>query len=299
MLAQYLEDEEARRTIPSITKQLEERMTRIKREAESLEYRELTDQAFQFQVASLCVAVNQFRLHIHEAERGVERFIENSFAKWRAYFELQQDLLRLLSLFSAQNTKGVECLNRVPKLEQASNFNVIKINTQTIDIQCTNKALVLPPNHTTPITHDQQQQPQLEFLQPGNVARESVLLRVRTTVESFQATQRKIRVYQSHYAKLGNKVVIKEGRIALHEQLDEVAYCIRDALSPLGLESCIINEIEAIKTCFDEMLAILDQECANCAEYAFNTISRFIECSTTYNRLLNVLRHHQISLDIL
>jgi len=296
MLLEYLNDVESQRTIASLALEIDERLTRIKKEAESLEYQELTDQLFHFQVASLCVAVAQFKLHIDEAEKGVERFIENSFGKWRTYFTLQQDLLRLISIFSPQNmTKGIECLNRVPKLEQCSNFNVIKINAHSIDIQCVNKALVIPTGSATRPTPIQEPHA-LEVLEPGS-ARDTLLLKVNATIEMFQTNQRKIRVYQRHYVMLGNKEQLKEARRSLEETLDEVLYCIENMLSELHLECCIIKEVTGIKACFDEMLAILEKECQNCKEYAFNTINRFIECTTSYNKLQSYLRLHKIEPD--
>lgn len=327
----YLSDAEASRTIPLLISRVEERMTCIKREAEWLEYRGFTDQAFQHQIASLCVYVSHFKQQILDAEKGVDYFIDNSANKRRAYFLLHQDLLRLILIFGLSNAtvpvnsnassgssstnnnnRGVECLTRVPKLEQASNFNVIKINAHFIDIQYSNKALIIPPadrvkpsppsSATMPLTTPIPEPQILEILQPS-VARDTVLTKLAATITAFQSVQKKMAVYMNHYARLGNKEVLKEGRLLLHERLDEVVYCIQEMMMGHSqreceaFECCIAREVEVIKECFDDMLAILDIECDNCSQYVFNTITRFMTCSTDYAKLLTLLRHHKINPD--
>lgn len=323
MLEAYLSDPEAGRTISSLIVKVAASMRSIKEESETLEYECLTDEAFQQQIAALCVYVSRFEHYIAKAEKGVERFIDNAFMKWQACFELQQDVLRLLSLFnnaSKVNTatttnsssttttttasllKSISALTQYPKIEQTSNFNVIKINAHAIEIQYKNKALVIPdasrPNKTGDNSPDPLHTTVLEFLQPG-VARETVMVKITETVKRFDAYQDNMRVCQSHYAALGNRLTLCSERALLYERLDETSEYINDTVQLVSAKSILVAEIASLKIYFDEMLEILEQECGNCREYMFNIVNRFTECRTSYTKLLVQLRLHQVTLECL
>lgn len=319
MIRDYLNNTEATHTISSLIVQLDARMTRIKQKAETLAYDEV-----QHPIASLCVYVVQFKQQILDAEKGIDRFIDNSADKRRSYLQLDQDLLRLISILSptitvtnATAAKCLETLNRVPKMERSSNFNVIKISAHYIDIQYVNKALVIPSvdrilstaaTTTTRVvvkTDEEEEEeggetslqlPQIpEILQLGTLGRETILIKVTNTMDAFQFAQKKIRIYLRHYAKLGNKALLGEARSLLHERLDEVVYCVQEMVTGVTTDCCITEEdVNDIKGCFDEMLSILELQCANCSDHVFNTITRFTTCSTDYARLLVHLRHHKI-----
>jgi hypothetical protein len=104
-------------------------------------------------------------------------------------------------------------------------------------------------------------------------------------------------VYESHEATLGNKKVIARERELLQERLDDVSEYIKDTMlkqEEHDSRSLLLEQIGSIRLYFDEMLEILAIECGNCREYVFNTINRFIECRTSYSKLLNELRLNQI-----
>ena len=299
MLLAYLSDPDANHTIASLVTRLDDRMTIIKEEAESLEYSELTDETFQTQIASLCVYVTQLKQHIEEAEKDVERFIENAFKKFRSYYDLYQDIQSLISLFTMTTKIGIaEWLKRVPKMEQASNFNVIKICTHSIDIPYKNKALVIPDSNTkrastttTPVVEP----PVMEFLREGNEGRESIMAKITSVVERFKIAQNEMRVYQVRLAKLGNKELLDRERFLLGERLSDVVA----RLQGVYFTTTIRNKINGLTTCFDEMVEILNKECANCPEYMFNVVSRSMETSTAYNKLLTILHQHNVDLPCL
>lgn len=303
MLLAYLTDAEKNRTIPVVVSELHEGMRRIKREAESLEYSEVTDEVFQHQIASLCVYVTQLEQRIEEAKTGVDRFIENSVLKLKAYFDLYQDLLRLISRFTTTTlncTKSpLDYLNRVPKLEQNSVFNVIKITSHSIDMQYRNKALVIPDQSryvTTSTTSAVKEPIVLDFLKEDGVVRDTILDNVRETIEAFHRTQNKLSVYRNHYRRLGNKELVKKERALLDERLNEVI----DYVQYVGeSSSLIVGEIEGVRVCFDEMIEILNKECANCHDYSSNVLARFEKCSLMHSKLLGLLREHQVDLPCL
>lgn len=304
MLLAYLNDAEADRTIASMIIRLDERMNIIKQEAESLEYRELTDETFQNQIAYLCVYVMQLKERIEYGEKDVERFIENAFKKFRTYFDLYQDIQSLISLFTTNTNNKVgisDWLKRVPKMEQTSNFNVIKINTHSIDIQYKNKALVVPDTTLIKIpsttTATAQESNVLEFLKEGSETRETIVNKINTVVETFQTAQNELRVYQSRYTNLGNKTLLKSERLLLDERLVKVVDYLQEVC--LSLKSPIIVEIEGLTGLFDEMITILDKECDHCREYIFNVVSRFMETSIVYTKLLTLLRHNNVDLECL
>ena len=284
-------------SVASLSVKMAEHMRIIKQLAESLEYRCLTDEAFRHSVAYLCVSVQSLDDHIKEAEAGIERFIQNTYRKWRTYFELQQDLLRLYT------AKTLETVTRIPKMERHSNFNVIKINSHHIDIQYNNNALVVTDGGGVTTTTTTSPPPSLEiFTNPQS--REVVTRRMREVTRRFTETQDKIRVYQAHYARLGNLSALKEERVTLACKMDEMTNFIEqsvlvcDESKRIGTQwqDVMREEMDAVMWCFDTMCGILAKERENCEQYVFNTVNRFIECSTTYYKLVTYLKFHNIEI---
>lgn len=297
LLEEYLTDVEGEASIAACSLKLRGHMHIIKEEAESLEYRCLTDEAFQHCIASMCVSVHSLEEHMKEAEAGVERFVQNTYRKWRTYFELQQDLLRLYT------AKSIETVTRIPKMERHSNFNVIKINGHHIDMQYTNNALVIPTITTTAANNetDSATPPSLEiFTNPQS--REVVTTKMSELTRRFTEMQDKVRVYQAHYARLGNLVTLREECVALACKMDEIVAFIeqtvlmRDESEAALCKGVMRQQIDAVMCCFDAMCDLLAKERDNCEQYVFNTVNRFIECSRTYQKLVTHLKAHNIEL---
>lgn len=281
MLAAHLSKSEV--SLVELASQVDQQLQFIKEQTESLEYRGGIDEHFQYKIGSLCVYIAQFKHCVDEHEAAIDRFIENSLDKFKHYAEFYLDIQRLLALFVYQ-TKGMEPLNRPPKIEQASNFNVIKINTHTIDIQCKNEALVSPTQAKE--KERQQLQTVLQLLESKG-DRETILTKATDIVERFESMQDKMRIYQSHYIELGNHGKLESERLILDKRLEEIE-C-----------SHFNKEIQRIKDLFDQMLAILRLECDHCQDYVNNTMSRFIECFTLYEKLLEQLALYQLQPDSL
>ncbi|MEO5947927.1 MAG: hypothetical protein ABIP79_14005 [Chitinophagaceae bacterium] len=272
-------------------------MATIKEEAVGLEHSCLTDEAFQHRIGYLCVAVQSLGEQIGEAETGIERFVQNSYKKWKTYFDLQQDFLRLYT------AKTIDSMGRTPKMDRASNFNVIKISAHHINITYKNDALVKPsplalPIVTTAPEGATPQPPSLEvFATPQ--AREVVTAKATELVRRFGEVQEKIRVYQAHYVRLGNLPELQRQCVSLRCKMDEVATFIEQTVKTEEDQGVMRWAMERVAQCFDEMCKILSKERENCSQYMLNTVNRFIECSTTYNKVLAHLRLYNLELDCL
>lgn len=280
MLVAYIRD--ASDTLQDIEGVMNQHLYRIKEEAETLQFRGMTDESFQERVASLCLGVETLRLLICDAANGIERFIQNTYRKWRTYHELHQDILRLYT------AKTLETLTRTPKLQKSSNFNVVKINTHHIDIHYKNDALIEEASTSTTTTTTP---PALEiFVNPQS--REVVVLRMRELRERFIESHEKIRVYQAHYARLGNTERLENECTLLMYKMDEVgqSFAQQSVLT-------VHNDMQQVTLCFRQMCRILVKECENTQEYVFNTVNRFIECSQAYQRLVTHLRLYRIETD--
>ena len=118
----------------------------------------------------------------------------------------------------------------------------------------------------------------------------------------FTETQDKIRVYQAHYARLGNLSALKEERVTLACKMDEmsnfigqtVLVCEESKRIGSQWQDAMREEMDAVMWCFDTMRDVLAKERDNCEQYVFNTVNRFIECSTTYHKLVTYLKLHDI-----
>lgn len=284
MLAAYIREPEATNTLQEVEGVLNQHLYIIKEEAETLQFLGVIDEAFQERVASLCLSIETLRLLIHDAAAGIDRFIHNTYRKWRTYHDLHQDILCLYT------AKTLETMTRTPKLQKSSNFNVVRINTHHIDIHYRNEALieVTPTPTTTTTTKTTKSPPALEiFATPQN--REVVTLRMRELKERFIESQAKIRVYQAHYARLGNLERLENECTLLAYKMDEmiVTFVEQRVLT-------IQSDMNQVVACFRQMCLILAKECENTQQYVFNTVNRFIECSQTYQKLVAHLHLYNI-----
>lgn len=283
MLAAYIGEPEATNTLQEVESVLNQHLYTIKEEAERLQFECATDETFQERVASLCLSIETLRLMIRDAALGIDRFIHNTYRKWRTYHELHQDILRLCA------AKSLETMSRTPKLQKSSNFNVIKINTHHIDIAYKNAALIEVEATTT--TTKTKTPPSLEiFATPES--RKIVALRMRELKERFIESQEKIRVYQVHYARLGNLERLENECTLLVYKMDEVAVTFVEQRV-----STIRHNMNQVIVSFREMCLILARECENTQEYVFNTVNRFIECSQSYQKLLAHIRLYRIEME--
>jgi len=275
MLAAYLREPEATNTLQEVERTLNKHLYAIKEAAETLDVQCVTNEAFRERVASLCLSIESLRLLVGDAAAGIDRFINNTYRKWRTYHELHQDILRLYT------AKTLETMSRTPKLQKSSNFNVIKIDTHHIDIDYKNEALV----EVTATTMTTTAPPPLGiFATPQG--REVVTMRMRELRERFIESQEKVRVYQAHYARLGNLERLENECTLLSYKMDEV-----------GVMLTVHNDMNQVVACFRRMCLILAKECENTQQYVFNTVNRFIECTTTYRKLVAHLRLYHIQVD--
>lgn len=291
LLGGYLTNEDSLCSVETLRLSLADHMACIKHEAESLDSLCLTDEAFQHQIASFCLDVEILLEQVSEAELGIERFVQNTYKKWRTYYALHQDLTRLYT------AKTVDNLARTPKLERTSNLNVIKVSGHFIDMHYKNKALVIPDTTTTTseTKNDATSPPILEIFQPG-ASRDMAVQRGNELVGRFAEAQDKIRVYQTHYGRLGNLLLLAERTDALRCHMDEVRVYIEENIP---IENQLHHEMTLVMYCFDEIRRLLSKECENCAFYMLNTVAHFTECATTYHKLLGHLRRHGVILDTL
>lgn len=295
LIEQYLANEDGQLTMDALFSRVARCMRVIKEEAEVFESECMTDEAFGYQIALLCVCVEQFKERVLEAEEGIEKFEQNTYHKWMTYTELAQELMRLLT------ARTPEALTKLYKLDRTSNFNVIKVNAQFIDIEYANKSLV-PPSTTAvvkpPLSHDTTSvvtPPKLEiFLSPS--ATEAVIAKTRALEERFSIIQRRIRVYQDHYALLGNLEFLESEHATLSQRMNEIAQHVEDSV--IGMQkrtlATIKENITEVDECFGEMREILRRERVNFQQHVYNTIGRFIECSTIYQKLIAHLRLHKV-----
>ena len=291
LLEAYLASEDTENTIHVLEKKMTHHMRLVKEEAETLSYLCLTDEAFQYRVASLCLAVETLRTRVLEAEAGIERFIQNTYSKWRTYAELQQRLLRLLTAKTIEGATGVK------KMDRSSNFNVVKITGHSIDIEYKNSALVLPSTTSTVNSSSNSTPPALEIFQ-STASLEQVIVKATELVECFGVAQTKIRVYQAHYDRLGNLVALRTMHEELSLTMEEVVSYVEETTG--FRDKGVIREyVGVVNQCFIQMRELIRLESENCREYIFNTVNRFIECSTTYQRLLAHLRLYNVVLPCL
>ena len=282
MLAAYLREPEATNTLQEVERTLNKHLYAIKVAAETLDVQCVTNEAFQERVASLCLSIESLRLLVGDAAAGIDRFINNTYRKWRTYHELHQDMLRLYT------AKTLETMSRTPKLQKSSNFNVIKIDTHHIDIDYKNDALVEATATTMATTTAL---PSLGiFATPQG--REVVTMRMRELRERFIESQEKVRVYQAHYARLGNLERLENECTLLSYRMDEVGVIFTEQRV-----LTIHSDMDQVVACFRRMCLILARECENTQQYVFNTVNRFIECTTTYRILVAHLRLYHIQVD--
>ena len=286
MLAAYLREPEATDTLQEVERTLNKHLYAIKVAAETLDLQCVTNEAFQERVASLCLSIKSLRLLVGDAAAGIDRFINNTYRKWRTYHELHQDMLRLYT------AKTLETMSRTPKLQKSSNFNVIKIDTHHIDIDYKNDALVeVTAVTTTTTTTMTAALPSLGiFAIPQG--REVVTMRMRELRERFIESQEKVCVYQAHYARLGNLERLENECTLLSYKMDEVGVIFTEQRV-----LTIHSDMNQVVACFRRMCLILAKECENTQQYVFNTVNRFIECTTTYRKLVAHLRLYHIQVD--
>jgi len=74
----------------------------------------------------------------------------------------------------------------------------------------------------------------------------------------------------------------------------EQTVLMRDECESAKCKGVMRQQIDAVMHCFDEMCGLLAKERDNCEQYVFNTVNRFIECSTTYHKLVAHLKSHNI-----
>ena len=282
MLAAYLREPEATDTLQEVERTLNKHLYAIKEAAETLDVQCVTNEAFQERIASLCLSIESLRFLVGDAAAGIDRFINNTYRKWRTYHELHQDILRLYT------AKTLETMSRTPKLQKSSNFNVVKIDTHHIDIDYKNEALVEVTATTTMTTTAPP--PLGIFATPQG--REVVTMRMRELRERFIESQEKVRVYQAHYARLGNLERLENECTLLSYKMDEVGVIFTEQRM-----LTVHSDMNQVVACFRRMCLILARECENTQQYVFNTVNRFIECTTTYRKLVAHLRLYHIQVD--
>ena len=301
LLESYLTNGEGDTTLHSLNTSLTEHMRVIKQEAESLSHRYLMDEAFQYQIASLCLCVETLREQIIDAEHGIERFAQNTHKKWRSYTELQQEMLRLLT------AKTIETMTRMHRVDRSSSFNVIRVHAHHIDIAYVNKALVLPSpvekkKELVVVEGGETVLPPVHEIFQSVSSRKLVAERATDLVMRFAEIQVKIRVYQAHYDRLGKLALLRMEHEALKQKMETVVCYVEQSTLMLQEDDdeCMVREhIKGVNECFDAMREILRKECENCRGYMLNTVTRFIECSSTYQKLLSYLSLHDIELECL
>lgn len=305
LLEAYVKDDSDEESIESVSLAFGDALDNLKRCGES---RVNASARFEYSMASVCFEASHCLTHLKSTLAQMTLFVENSIKKWNNYTLVYKEMLRVITMVSQpirviQNAQSTNAyLPRANKLATNSLFNVIHTNTPLISIYYENKAIArgVNPRPLIPVESTEQEEAnnkkKTTETQPFRydlAFRCQLEELARSVVIAFESEKHKKRIYLAHYDRLGNFRQLAQHIEAVQEKLGLLA----NEINRLGRDDESLLYIASMSQCLTRVPEIVRVTKKNCKDYVFNTVDRFAECSTTYERMIREICSHGLEFE--
>ncbi len=315
MLHQYVKQKVW--SVESLTKLVEKNLHESLNYLQSLESNAPMGDRFQCRLAELESTIKSVSLLAEKEAQKIQKFIDISLKKLGYFSTIYQTVIKMIYYIDfnlrpslliptrdddddeePKKTPLFKSIPRSIKIDRLSNLNVIKTDSEFVEIACLNKSTMTQATTYSDLIFKKRPISLEDEEKDTSLFTHTIIEPIQALLKAFELETHKMSIYITRYHCIGHT----DQLVAIVEQkIRQMTLLITQELEKeSGNSFDYLNQrFGKIIELFARMVELIKLEKTNAFDYIFNNIIRFIECDEMFQKMLRFVHSRGLSLEII